>query len=101
MVPSCEAGARLLSRNPGGSVIGVRALRGSLCAAPVLIRGGSVAAGAIVLRPPPRRTDRKSVVSGKSVAVRLALGGLWTIKKKKQDSHQRKTQNNSQKLITH
>src|SRR3546814_20282871 len=39
------------------------------------------------LRPPPDRPqDRKSVVEGKSVYVRVAIGGRRTIKKKKQNS---------------
>src|SRR3546814_16950282 len=33
--------------------------------------------------PPLRRSDRKSVVSGKRVSVRVDLGGRRTIKKKK------------------
>src|SRR3546814_11609773 len=82
-------------------------VRGSRFSGDGLHREGSIAAEAAPTLPlsaaPPNgrctpAADRKSVVSGKSVSVRVDLGGGRIIKKKKKDVHtvsikQHKTQN--------
>src|SRR3546814_6725619 len=65
-----------------GPMLGTKEERGQMKQAPPLFRGGASKASA---QPPPSEPqDRKSVVSGKSVSVRVTPGGRRLHKKKKQ-----------------
>src|SRR3546814_17664065 len=57
---------------------------------------GSAARSVPTRREPSRQPDRKSVVEGKSVSVRVDLGGRRIIKKKKKEKHTNKQKPNKQ-----
>src|SRR3546814_17948396 len=65
---------------------------GALCAN----RGGAVADGCGSIDRAGCTTDRKSVVWGKSVSVRVDLGGRCIIKKKTQHSKSKSDHNDSE-----
>src|SRR3546814_16395672 len=58
-----------------------------------VIAGIGLGDGRELARPLPVEGDRKSVVSGKSVSVRVDLGGRRIIKKKKKSTKKHKTLN--------